>query len=406
MSTPLFVQAGEVDVLLEKLVEKGILTPMEAQIIKDETKQSVAEQIADAKHDTMPTWIQRTKLKGDIRLRYQWEERETDQHARNRGRVRLRLGVDSKINNQLKIGAGLASGDSNSATSTNVTLRNNFTSKNIYLDYAYVRYSPIKEVKLIGGKFKRKKWLWATTDMLWDGDINPEGVSLHAGTALDANTDVFLNTGFWVIDEYDTTGSGGTDTDPFLTFVQAGVKGKSGAFDGKVAGIFYDFNGIKGEALDGTRSTNTKVGSVLKHDYNVYGASVELGAKELLGGLPFKFDERLALFGDYVKNSENVTDDQDTGWAAGVKFGNKKVKNPGTWQGKYQYVHLERDAFPDAYPDGDRYGGKTDVKSHEVALSYAWKKNVIFGIDYYCNDRIKAAADKEHVFQLDALVKF
>ena len=108
----------------------------------------------------------------------------------------------------------------------------------------------------------------------------------------------------------------------------------------------------------------------------------------------------------YIKNTYDIDDGEDTGWATGVKFGHKKAKKPGQWQGKYQYVHLERDAFPDAYPDSDRYSGKTDVKGHEVAFKYAWMKNVTLGLDYYYNDRIKATENKEHLVQFDTVVKF
>ena len=63
------VLAGEVDVLLETLVEKGILTAMEASIIKDETKQRVTKEIEEGKSYSVPTWVQKTLGKGDFRLR-------------------------------------------------------------------------------------------------------------------------------------------------------------------------------------------------------------------------------------------------------------------------------------------------------------------------------------------------
>ena len=56
--------AGEIDILVDKLVEKGILTPVEAQIVLDETKQEVANEIAQGKSYAVPSWVQKMKFKG------------------------------------------------------------------------------------------------------------------------------------------------------------------------------------------------------------------------------------------------------------------------------------------------------------------------------------------------------
>ena len=70
--------AGEVDILLDVLVEQGVITPIKAEIIRDETKKRVAEEIAQAKHPNLPKWIQTMKLKGDLRLRFQSEKKTND----------------------------------------------------------------------------------------------------------------------------------------------------------------------------------------------------------------------------------------------------------------------------------------------------------------------------------------
>ena len=53
--------AGEVDVLLNKLVEKGVLTPSEAQIVADDTKLKVSKDLAEQKSYAVPDWTQRIK---------------------------------------------------------------------------------------------------------------------------------------------------------------------------------------------------------------------------------------------------------------------------------------------------------------------------------------------------------
>ncbi len=401
--------AGEVDVLVEKLVEKGVLTPLEAQIIKDETMADVAKQNAQGKNNAIPKWIQTMKLKGDFRLRYQYERRENDTEGRERGRIRYRLGILSDVTDQWKVGAGLASGGA-SARSTNQTLgdvtdNNAFDKGDIRLDYAFAEFSPNKNVKIVGGKFKRKPYLWLPTDMTWDGDVNPEGGAFHVEHGLTKEIDGFVNGGVLILDHEDQADR----TDPFMTYVQGGIVWKHENLDAKLAGTFYSFDGLKGEpsmdSSDSNADTNTYVNGVYKYDYDSGHLGAELGIKELFGGLPFGIDNRIAFFGEYVNNPD--PEEQNTGWAAGMKFGHKKVSKPNTWQAKYIYVSLGKDAWVDFLPDSDRYDpGRTDVKSHEISLQYAFKKNVIFGLDYYNSDRIKSAKNRDQLIQADLVLKF
>ena len=249
--------AGEVDILVDKLVEKGILNPVEASIILDETKQQVAKEISEGKSSSLPKWVQNMKVKQDLRLRYQYEKKNASADVRNRGRLRYRLGIETKIIDQVKTGVGLATGSSD-PRSTNQTFQNTFDTPDIRLDYVYAEYTPMKGAKIIGGKFKRKPYLWAPTDLLWDGDINPEGGSLHYEKGLSQNVDGFLNTGVWVLDENGTADR----TDPFMHYAQAGAKWKGDGLDAKIASVYYGFNGVKGSDLDNEKNTNTQNGSV------------------------------------------------------------------------------------------------------------------------------------------------
>ncbi len=191
---PSVSQAGEMDILVDKLVEKGILSPVEAQIILDETKQQVSKELAEQKSYAAPSWTQKVKLKGDFRLRYQYERRNADTEGRTRGRYRFRLGGEGQVIDQFKVGFGLATG-SDDPKSTNQTFSGDgsrtFGTPDIRLDYAFGEYQPLSNFKVAFGKFKRKPYLWAPTDMLWDSDINPEGASLHWEDALASvdNTD-------------------------------------------------------------------------------------------------------------------------------------------------------------------------------------------------------------------------
>ena len=399
-----FAGTTQVDSLVEKLVEKGILTRNEGIKLKGEIAADEKIFREAGLKQSLPKWVQSIKLKGDFRLRYQKEKKNLTTENRNRGRIRYRLGIEAEVTDQVTIYAGLASGGDD-PRSTNQTFENSFDTGDIRLDYAAVEYAPMEGVQFIGGKFKTGEYLWKTTDLLWDGDINPEGGSMHLTRKLSDKVSGFLNAGVWILEENGTADR----SDPFLHYVQLGFGWKDGDYDFKLAGVKYGFNAIKGTCPPFTGGTNTGVTSAggctgkLAYDYNPAGASVEFGIKEPFG---LEMIERLAFFGDYINNKEAHVREH-AGWSAGAKFGDKKVDNRGKWQVKYIFAWLEKDAFPDFLPDSDRYGGKTNVRGHEAVFKVGLAKNVLFGIDYYNTDLIRSTTkNQERLIQGDLEVKF
>ncbi len=401
--TPGMSHAGEVSVLLEKLVDKGILTPNEAKIIEQETKTQVSKDLVQKNSYSLPDWVQSMKLKGDARLRYQYEKKDGDAGSRNRARTRFRMGLDFNPIKNVTVGAGL-SGGTTDPRSTNDTWQNTFERPDVRLDYASIEYAAAPWAQLVGGKFIFKDYLWQTTDMLWDTDINPYGFSAHLSHSIADDVEGFLNAGWWLIDENGIS----KNQDPNLFYAQGGAGYMGEKLDAKFAGTWYVFNGVKGYDLDNELNTNSQVGGVadagLKYDYDSFALDAEFGVSNILGGLPYGIDERIAVYGNFIVNPD--PSEQNIGWAAGFNFGNKKVNAAKQWQMKYQYVYLGKDAFPDTFPDSDRYGGRTDVKSHEVIFNIGLMKNVTFGVDYYMSNRIKATSNTEHVVQGDLVVKF
>ena len=79
--------AGEVDILLQKLVEKGVLTAGEAQEIKTETQEQVKLEIAQGKNASLPQWLQTMKFKGDFRFRGQHQYKKSNNNNTDRKSV-------------------------------------------------------------------------------------------------------------------------------------------------------------------------------------------------------------------------------------------------------------------------------------------------------------------------------
>jgi hypothetical protein len=113
---------------------------------------------------------------GDFRLRAEPTfggpvDRSQD---RFRERIRLRFNAEAELNDQLKGGFSLASGDLNTPISTNQTLNQYDTRKPIAIDRVYATYTPnwFRPLTLTGGKFT---YPWFNTELVWDKDLNPEG---------------------------------------------------------------------------------------------------------------------------------------------------------------------------------------------------------------------------------------
>ena len=401
----------QAEVILRALINAGVITQddidkasQQVQSEKGYRQAAVPQEIEDRvaaleeKQSRVPKWLDKIKLKGDFRLRYEHKERKGTNDV-ERGRIRYRLGIESKIADQVLVGAGLASGSdsSTSARSTNQDLQDVFSTKPFSLDYAFVEYEPADWLSVIGGKFKRKKYLLEPGDLLWDGDINPEGGSVQLKHELTDSADVYTNTGVWILDE-----STGNTADPYLFYVQTGIKAKNSdkRLDAQVAVTYYNFDNVKGTTLDGALGDNSADGGGLLYKFTPIAVGAEAGIAE-----PFDLPlPRVAAFGEFVHNPD--PDDENNGWLLGLKAGDKKVNDKNKWQLKYIFARLEKDAFLDVLPDADRYSGGTDIVSHESILQYGLNKNVMFELDYYHSNRVNAASASENLFQTSANFKF
>lgn len=406
--------AGGVDKLIDKLVEKKILTRSEAkelveQMQAEETKEKKeVASTGEAKVIKIPDWVGNTKLTGDVRARYETSDTENDKSNsdRNRERFRLRLGVETVVNDQWKAGFGLASGSSD-PRSVDQTMEDDFSHKSINLDYAYAQYAPVKWATLVAGKFKNP--IWNPEQLIWDSDINPEGAAVSFKFEPVKNFELFANIGSFTLEEFSAKAN-----DPYLIAIQPGVNLKlPGDMYLKVAGTYYDFNYVKGNKWKTTKAgdattgdgtwgtgTNTNVAGVYQYDYDSFAGDVEFGMIKIPGPIPYA-----AVYGQYIHATD--AHDNNDGWLAGFKFGDKSIKDFGDWQLSYNYRRLERDAWPDFLPESTAYNGNTNIKGHKVCVGYGIYKNVSLGINYYNDKHIhRTTDDTQTVLQADLNVKF
>lgn len=397
---PFSARAGEIDILIEKLVEKGILSHGEAQQILTETKEEVRKEIVKGTYENLPQWIQTFKLGGDLRLRYEYSDKRHDSSkGDNRGRVRFRLGATSKVNDQVEVGFGIATeSDGGDHDSRNITFGQTFEGKSIRLDYAYAKYSPYNWLSLYGGKMKRKNILWQPMDIFWDGDITPEGGAVLLSKKI-GDVTLFSNQGY-LIAEDDGVGDALS-----IAYVQPGAKVKLSDNTQLKAAVTYYGVDSKNDTTDHGNNGNTMDGSAYKYDYDSINPCVELSVSNPFGGLvPYA-----SLFGEFIHAFDPEED--NNGWGLGLMFGDKKIKKFGHWQFKYQYAKKEADCWFDPLNDSDAYSGDTNVKGHEWILKYGLGEHVTLGFDAYFYKPLSTlngvTADRDQfVLQTDLVFKF
>jgi polyhydroxyalkanoate synthesis regulator phasin len=412
-------QAAEVDILINKLVEKGVITQDEATQLMDEMRKEGAREneaikavVAEAakeeaKHNkqVLPSWVENMTLSGDFRVRYQTEDVDNDgKPSRNRWRIRLRPGLDAKINDQWKVGFGLATG-SDDPISTNQTLENEFQTPDIRLDYAYAQYSPTKDIRIIAGKLKNP--LYTTKDLMWDGDARPDGLAATFNFKASDKMGFFITPAYFILEEFSTS------KDPAMIVFQAGMNlNINDNVKFKVAGTYYDFKNVKGSDMSvWSQKTNSYTKTVSNagqwNEKATYYWVYDHDSTAFDAELTAKFDSFIkyaSLFGEYV-NSD--ADTNNTGWLAGITFGDEKVNELGKWQFIYNYRELEKDGWVDWLPDSDFYGGKTGVKGSEFEFTIGLYKNVTFGFDYYISQPIDNSANMDmSLLQADLVIKF
>jgi hypothetical protein len=167
------VQAQQSAVEAQRLAEQASSSSTETKnALSVVDKQSKDE---DKRLSGLQGILERFRFSGDIRLRGEDISQDCPTCVtRNRARLRVRFGVDGRLNDNFVGGFSLASGSLGDLTSANETLTNFFNRKTVGLDRGFITFNPVaaRWLSLTGGKFA---YTWARTSLTLDPDINPEG---------------------------------------------------------------------------------------------------------------------------------------------------------------------------------------------------------------------------------------
>jgi len=394
----------------------GQATQKQVEQTAEEAKTAAAEA---KKGVELPDWTKRTTIFGDVRTRHEgfYHQPHTKTQvvtARNRERLRARLGVRVAFSDEVSATIRGASGDPNNPISPNEDLGGNFTRKHFNLDWAYLTFAPGASfgirpgaASITLGKFPNP--IFRVGEMVFDEDLSPEGAS-ETFQLLDkpmgALDQVKVHGLQWTFTEISNKEDGwmfGGQVNPTLHFgnvqLEAGV------------GQFWWLNSdLIAQALTTNKSlTNTNLlDKDAKGTTTGYLSGFNQSSATIAATIPHVvLNQPLRLFGDYIYNWQAATDDAH-GWQAGVRLGQPKVR--GDWSIYGLYEHIGQEAAISAFTYSDFGSGGTNLEGPVVGAEYQLLNPLTVSVRNHFTNFINRPAGMTNPtlsrLQLDALVKF
>ncbi len=404
---PLRVYASsEMDLLLNKLIEKGILTNGEATTIRQEVVTQAQETTAKApaSQDTLPNSSRNWKWAGDFRLREEYRNRTGTGQDVNRQRLRFRYGFDAQAADALKVGARLATGNTTSPISTNQSLNVSFNHVNILLDRAYAEWSPavpgLNECKFTGGIIANP--FWTVGQLVWDEDLNFQGGAVHLAKNVGPVT-FFTNDGVFSLQNDVSEAAAlwstqsGVIYKPFADSREEVVKNLK--FTGTVA--YHDYQNVT--RTNGKNTALATAGGSLGNSANLKDVNLLNPALEIASqyqGVPF------SGYTDYVHNTGAAV--KNNGFQIGLKLNKATVPwdlKKG-WEAGWYFERLESDATLGAFTDSDFGNGGTNHLGNAYWFKLAALKNSIISFKYFNTRQVVGSKNRADTAQVDWVTSF
>lgn len=467
--------------------------------IRDEVKQEVLTQAKAenwAAPDQFPDWVKSVRISGDFRLRYEWDVfdkrnspffpnfsalnagspfdlnnsagtspplLDTTQD-RARLRERFRLGIGTQIDDEWAAGLRLATGNLPNPVSTNQTLGNSLSNDTFNLDRAFIRYQPASWLTAWLGRFPDP---WFATDLVWDEDVNFDGVAVQLAPRLFGDelrpSLVFgafpiANTPF---NFPDNTSDKHASRDVWLYAAQAQADWRPDPdYEIRVGLAYYYFNNIdgalsspcaalssadpcdtdftrpgfiqQGNTLFALRNLVNPTGVTNPPQFQYYGLASKFHELNLTARLDYEALDPIHLIfdADFVKNlgfdrnaisGRNPVNNQgptvtpgkpgpwdggDSGYLARLTIGYPTLRERWNWNFNVGYKYLESDAVVDAFTDSDFHLGGTNAKGYFVGAGLGIAKDVDLTARWLSAREITGSPYSVDVIQVDLNGRF
>jgi len=464
--------------------------------IRDEVKQEVMQQARAenwAAPDAMPEWTKRIKISGDFRMRNQWDlfdkrnvspfpsysalnagspfdlNNQTNvplpildtTSDRERQRVRLRLGLTADLDDGVSAGVRLATGNTTNPVSTNQTLGNTLANDNFNLDRAFIRYQPAPWVTLWAGRFANP---WFTSDLVWDDDVNFDGVAAQLSQPITDRISGFLTLGAFPIENTpfnfpDNSVSKQSSQDKWLYAAQTGAEWRPDPdFDVKFGVAYYHYQNVEGQtsspcfantasiicSTDNTRPGFMQQGNTLfalrnlvstatnPPQYQYYGLASQFHELAVTARFDYAAYDPVHMLLDLdfvtnlgfnrgsiaakspVNNLAGTTSTSGVGpWDGGANgmearltVGYPVLRERWNWNVYAGYKYLESDAVLDAFADSDFHLGGTNAKGYFFGGGLGIARDLDLSARWYSTHEITGAPYSVDTIQVDLNGRF
>ncbi len=312
------------------------------------------------------SWTDKISVNGDFRFRHEYtsKTKATDTAEIHKERFRIRLNVNGKVNDKITLKSRLATADGANPISTNSTFTDNSSKKSIYVDIAAIDYKVCEDANIILGKQEINLRPIGRSQLVYDDDYTPEGISLNS------NKPLFARLGAFSIQERSPQADGTSEPDSWL---MAGVLGYKNDHLLLAMG-YHNFTALKKNAtLTGGFLGNSNSGGRYVNDYQVAEALAEIKWKLSSG--------TLSVYGDYIINF--TADEKNTGVLGGTQF--QTIDNAGKplWTFSYTYQAIGKDATVSAINNSDINNGIDGGFGHIVTVGRAVAANTNLNLSVF-----------------------
>jgi len=411
--------------LIDLLVKKGIINDQEGEDLRAELSKDFAASPAGKLN--LSAAMNELRIAGDVRVRYESRSGELptgDHQERDRFRYRFRAGLSGKMANNWAWGFRLET--ATGSRSSNVTMgddagpfaKNNDT---VNVGQIWAQWTPTPELTFTGGRMPNPL---VTTAMVWDADINPEGLAESFKRRVD-KLEYSVTAAQFLYSAAGTQNSFGTAAnvqDLFLFAWQGGLKyyqeGTTKFFQINPTLYHYVHNNKYNPAAFKGNFTATSAAAV----NNLLVVDVPMEYDWVSNGVLMR------VFGDFAINvdgDDRATkwgradlDGEDTAWQVGFQYG--KAANKGEWDAKLTYQSVGAFALDPNLVDSDIIDSRTNMRGWAFSGNYALGAATTFTLTLANgerkNDSLVApgagdvgssnALDKYWLLQADVVVKF
>jgi hypothetical protein len=378
--------------LIDTLVKKGILNDQEAEDLRMELVKDFGTSSAGKLN--LSSALTELKFYGDARVRYEYRSGQAatggDRLELNRYRYRLRFGFNGKFSDGWFFGTRLETGTGNRSTNVNPggtgTPFGKGGNNAINVGQAYIGRE-VGDFVFTAGRVVNPL---VTTSMVWDDDINPEGL-FEQWKHEDGMFTWMATLGQMVYEGNNgitnNAARGTTRANTFLWAAQGGGKVKfSNGNALQVLPTFYTYSGN----ANTTYGVLTTPNSATLQPQGLSVVDIPVEYTFTIGSLPAK------VWLDYAVNINA----DDRARAAGLRafggedsayqlgFGVGQTKAKGDWEAKVFYQAVEAFALDSNLVDSDLFDSRTNMQGAVASFAYVLSNGVTAKFTYATADRM------------------